>query len=81
MGYHEAHLIPVETLSYRGIWMEGILSQDAIDDAHWMARQRDASRIGAVISSEEPAVADLLRSNAFVKIGEYDWWTINLRSD
>ena len=79
--YHEAHLIPVETLSYGGIWMEGSPSQEAIDDAQLMASQGDMSRIGAVIPSESLAVAELLQANSFQLLGEYHWWTINLRSD
>jgi len=77
---HEAHLIPVKTLAYSGIWMEGPLCQDAIDDARWMATAGGLSRIGAVIAREAPAVAELLRSNGFLNVGEYDWWTFNLRS-
>ena len=75
---HEAHLIPVKTLAYSGIWMEGSLSQDAIEDANWLASASGMSRIGAVIAKEEQSVAALLRSNGFLKLGEYDWWTINL---
>ncbi len=74
---HEAHLIPVKTLAYSGIWLEGSLSQDAIDEARWIATAGGMSRIGAVIAVAEPA-SNLLRKNGFVKLGDYDWWTINL---
>lgn len=78
---HQAHLIPVDTLNYSGIWLEGELCQEAIDDALWTASQSDRSVIGAVIPSDAFHVADLLRVNAFSKVGDYDWWTINPGSD
>ena len=78
---HQAQLIPVETLNYRGIWLEGDLSQEAIDDALWMASQSDMSTIGAVIPSDALHVIDLLRLNAFNSVGEYGWWTISPGSD
>jgi len=80
-GKHQASLIPVETLAYRGIWIEGALSQSAIDAAQLLARERSASRIGALIPAGERAIAGLLRSNSFVKVGAYRWWKISLRSD
>ena len=78
---HQANLIPVETLNYSGIWLEGGLSQEAINDALWTASQSDRSVIGSVIPSDAFHVADLLRANAFKNVGEYDWWTINPGSD
>ena len=78
---HDAHLIPVETLNYSGIWLEGGLSQEAINDALWTASQSDTSVIGAVIPSDASHAVELLRANAFKKVGEYRWWTINSRSD
>lgn len=78
---HAAHLIPVETLNYSGIWLEGRLSQEAIDDALWRTSQSDMSTIGAVIPVDALHAAELLRLNAFNLVGQYGWWTINPGSD
>lgn len=78
---YAAYLIPVETLNYSGIWLEGELSQEAIDDALWKSSQSEMSTIGAVIPSDAIHAVDLLRANAFSKVGDYGWWTINSRSD
>ena len=75
---HAARLIPVETLSYAGLWLEGELSQEAIDDAHRLASQGDASVIGAVIPHYALETGELLQSNGFRRIGAYHWWTFNL---
>ena len=74
---HHAHLIAVETLAYAGIWLEGELSQNAIEDAHRNASQRDLSTIGAVVPSDATDALELLRVNAFKKVGEYNWWAIS----
>ena len=79
--YHDARLIAVETLSYAGLWLEGELSQEAIDDAHWLASQRGLTVIGAAMPCEALAAGNLLRANGFQKMGEYHWWTVNLKSD
>lgn len=81
MRKHQTRLIPVETLNYSGIWLEGELSQEAIEEAHWTASQSDMSTIGAVIPSDAPPAVELLRLNAFEIVGEYGWWTINSRID
>lgn len=79
--HHNARLIPVETLSYSGIWLEGELNQDAIDNGHWTASQKEMTIIGALIPAGTYAVAELLQANDFECIGEYNWWTINRGSD
>lgn len=81
MQNHGARLILVETLAYRGVWLEGTLSQNAIDAANMIARRQDAFRLGALIPAEEQASARLLRQNSFVHVGAYHWWTISLESD
>ncbi len=75
---NDARLLSVDTLGYAGIWLEGRLSQEAIDAAHRLASQRNAAVIGAAIPSKALAAAALLRANAFRKVGCYHWWTINL---
>ena len=77
---YAAHLVQVETLTYKGIWLEGELSQAAIDRAQVCARRPNCSRIGTVIPQDNAAAAAILRANQFERIGEFDWWTLNLRS-
>ena len=71
-----AHLVAVDTLSYRGIWLEGQLSQAAIDEALARASQTDRSRVGAVIRRSARGEVKLLRANDFSCVGDYDWWTL-----
>ena len=73
-----AVLIPVETLTYSGIWIEGGFSQAAINNALFVANERKLTTVGAVASNEDAAAQSLFRANGFDCLGAFDWWTINL---
>ncbi|MCY4147030.1 MAG: GNAT family N-acetyltransferase [Chloroflexi bacterium] len=75
---HAAHLVPVDTLTYRGIWLEGGLSQAAVDLAHHRAQSQQRSRIGALVPVADAPVAALLTKNGFVSVGEFCWWSLRL---
>jgi len=78
---HASHLLPVDTLGYAGIWIEGHLSQAAVDAAARLASIGGASLVGAVIPGVDVESAALLAANSFRIVGQYHWWTINLRND
>lgn len=75
---HAAHLVPVDTLTYRGIWLEGDLIQSAVNLAHHRAQGEQRSRIGALISAADEHVAALLTKNGFVSVGQFFWWSLRL---
>ena len=79
-GEHAAHLVRVDTLTYRGIWLEGELNTAAVSSARQIAMDETRSRIGAVIPAEDTATAALLRDCGLAVVGDYHWWTLNLRS-
>lgn len=78
---HSARLVVVETLAYAGLWLEGDLSQAAIDDARGKAHSGGMSTIGTLIPAAAYDAARLLEANSFREIGEYHWWTLNRRTD
>ncbi len=74
-----AQIIAVDTLTYSGYWLEGELSQCAIDAARQLLRaQPDPRQMGAVVPLNDRATIDLLRANSFEVIGDFDWWTLTL---
>ena len=76
---HAARIIAVDTLTYAGYWLEGALSQCAIDAARRLLRaQPDRSVVGAVVSEQNRRDLDLLRANEFVQLGEFHWWSLSL---
>ncbi|MCY3778868.1 MAG: GNAT family N-acetyltransferase [Chloroflexi bacterium] len=76
----EAYLIPVETLTYSGIWLEGGIRKSAIDEARRLAYDGGMSRIGAVLPQSDEGAVKLLATNRFDRVGEFDWWTIKTGS-
>ena len=77
---HAAHLVRVDTLTYRGIWLEGDLSAEAIASARQIAMDETRSRIGAVIPAKDTTTAALLRDCGLAVVGDYHWWTLNLQN-
>ena len=75
---HAAHLVAVDTLTYRGIWLEGELSQAAIDQAHQRAQAENRSRIGALVPAVDEQAAALLTSNGFISVGAFFCWSLRL---
>ena len=71
-------LIPVETLTYDGIWIEGDIDQTAIDNALFIAHTRKLATVGAVVPSQNAAAQSLFQANHFACLGKYDWWTFTL---
>ena len=75
-----SHLVPVETLAYKGIWIEGALTRDAIGWAQSVASPRQLATVGALAAQSDHAAAELLTDNGFRLLGVYDWWTLMLKN-
>lgn len=74
--------LPVDTLTYRGLWLEGLTSagvcdntqQWAVKAARALIAQQGRVNTGALIPIEdEHCLADDLRAIATIQ-GEYHWW-------
>ena len=70
----DAHLIPVETLTYRGIWMEGIITSQSIAAAQAMKTRYRRDSTGAVVSLDDVDSIMALTQANYDYIGEYQWW-------
>ena len=79
-GRHtKARIIAVDTLTYSGYWLEGELSQCAVSVArHLLGAGDGRSLLGAVVPAADRATIELLRANSFERVGDFDWWTLNL---
>jgi ribosomal protein S18 acetylase RimI-like enzyme len=79
---HQVTLLPVNTLTYRGLWIEGLtvagVSEDeqrrAVTTARTLIAQQGRLNTGALIPAEdEGRLADDVRAMATGQ-GEYHWW-------
>ncbi|MEM9953563.1 MAG: GNAT family N-acetyltransferase [Chloroflexota bacterium] len=68
----DAHIIPVTTLSYSGIWLEGNITQQAIHSA--LSQRPHDGIVGAVVTANDTSVTQLLRRKGFSYIKDFHWW-------
>jgi GNAT superfamily N-acetyltransferase len=80
-GHHQAHLIAVETFTYRGIWLEGIISKEAITTAHFVRESLNMDVVGAVVPSDAHSTIEILQASGFEFIKEFQWWEKRIITD
>ena len=80
-GSEGAHLIVVDTLCYRGIWIEGSVNREAIASAYSLGRQCGCETVGAVVKSRDADANTLLSDLGFNLVGAFNWWNANLQSE
>ncbi|MEO1288660.1 MAG: GNAT family N-acetyltransferase [Chloroflexota bacterium] len=68
----DAHVIPVTTLSYLGIWLEGNITQQAIHSA--LSQRPHDGIVGAVVPANDAPVTQLLMREGFSYIKDFHWW-------
>lgn len=66
-----AHLIPVCTLTYSGVWIENDHSPQSLRAARAIRSKYGWFIAGALLPSGAP------KPEAFARVGEYRWWTHN----
>jgi ribosomal protein S18 acetylase RimI-like enzyme len=79
-----AELVEVQTLLYRGIWIESLAAVDRparfalIRSALNRARGAGLDEIGALVPRSDPRLHQALAMNGFGSLGEYHWHTAKL---
>jgi GNAT superfamily N-acetyltransferase len=69
-----AHLIPVNTFTYRGIWLEGEISTQIIHVANAIREKHQWDVIGTVVASDDRTTLDTIQCANFNFIGNFHWW-------
>jgi len=67
-------IIPVQTMNYTGLWVEGKRSKAGLRQAIGQVLNSDNDLAGAVIPSDESHVIDDALSLGYEKVGRYQWW-------
>lgn len=73
----EAHLIRVDTLTYSGIWLEGEITQNAIDNGLSTAYQYQCDIVG-IVTPKSDSIIQLLNDNQLSHVNDYHHWILNL---
>lgn len=72
------HLIPVSTLNYRGLWLEGTLTPASFDFARQVRRRYSWDVAGAVFPLDHTQTVRAAAHSGYHLIGHYHWWQRSL---
>ena len=70
----DAHLIPVQTLGYAGVWVEGVISPAALNAAQSVRARFGWDVAGCVIPLEDTAALNHAAQASYDPVGDYRWW-------
>ncbi len=79
-GDTQARLIPVETMNYRGIWVEDSFSVEDLLAARALAQGSACDLAGAVIPSDLPQAHRNAEAAGYEPVEEYQWWRRDLNA-
>jgi len=71
------HLIPVSTLNYKGVWIEGALTPEALAQGQAMRTQNRWDIAGAVIPSVNQQAIDAAEASGFSLVSHFQWWVLD----
>jgi ribosomal protein S18 acetylase RimI-like enzyme len=67
------HLVPVSTLMYSGLWLEGRLTDRSFSVAAGECVQRGLDRAGVVIPQHQSHLTQVASAAGYARVGEYHW--------
>ena len=73
-----SHLIPVVTLNYRGMWIEGQLSRQALVAAQSVRTRYNWQVAGVLIPDSDTSIGEHALEIDFLNVGTYQWWVRHL---
>jgi len=68
------YLLPVNTINYRGVWLEGVLDVPAFRAAQAVRTHYGWDTAGAVIPTKETNLISAAEEAGYTLIGNYRWW-------
>jgi GNAT superfamily N-acetyltransferase len=68
------YLLPVNTFNYRGVWLEGQLSNEGFRKAQAVRTRYRWDTAGAVIPLSQTKAVTAAQEAGYILVGEYRWW-------
>lgn len=68
------HLVPVNTLTYRGLWLEGDLSPTAFQSAQTECLHQQRDLVGTLIPAADQPRQQAAQACGFMAVGMYQVW-------
>jgi N-acetylglutamate synthase-like GNAT family acetyltransferase len=75
------HLIPVSTLNYNGVWIEGKLTPEAFTSAQALRTKHQWDIAGATIPHTDELTITIAEANHFTFISRFQWWIYHFKQD
>lgn len=69
-----SHILAVNTFIYSGIWLEGDISEAAIQYAQNQRDKNDLEIVGVAVPKSDTSTVDLLKKQQFEAVKDYHWW-------
>ena len=69
-----AHLVPVNTLNYRGLWLEGDLTPDTLAAAQAACARLECAVVGTLIPVNDQGRLNVAAKNGYSAVSHYQWW-------
>jgi ribosomal protein S18 acetylase RimI-like enzyme len=69
-----SYFVPVMTLGYRGLWLEGVLNAEAFAAAQHICERFGWDTAGALISASDRAALAAAGQHGYHPAGEFQWW-------
>lgn len=73
-----AHLVVVNTLDYRGVWLEEPLSTEAFAKARITCHEKNSSLVGAIIADDDSETCNYAQANQYNPVGKFHRWARKL---
>jgi ribosomal protein S18 acetylase RimI-like enzyme len=70
----DSYLIPVVTLNYQGVWLEGMISAASLQKAQAVCVHQGWDVAGVLIPVLESAQNDVAHKAGYAYINQYQWW-------
>lgn len=68
------HIVPVATLNYRGVWLEGVLDASAFAYASQMRQQNNLDIAGVVIALDQEQTISAALNSGYRLVERFAWW-------
>ncbi len=68
------HLIPVMTLNYQGVWVEGSITAQSLQAAQSICAHMDWAIAGTIIPTDNNSLNELAQKAGYFFINQYQYW-------
>ena len=73
-----SYLLPVITLNYQGVWLEGELSAASMQATQSICARTDWKEAGILVDIQDNVLNDVAQKLDYAFVNQFQWWSRNL---